>query len=324
MNKYHKPKVSVVMPAYNEQDNIEWFSKEIASQLKKAGVDYEIYYVDDGSSDNTAKIVTDLAKNDAHIKLIRLARNFGKEAATSAGLHYATGDAVIVLDADGQHPADLIPRFIEEWKGGAQQVIGIRTSNEKAGFVKTVGSKVFYMLSNALGAHVRRNATDFRLLDREVVDTFKDYTERKRMTRALLDWSGYETIFIDFEAKPRLHGVAAYSVRSLIRLALNGYISSTLKPLYIISLFGAVITVLSLFAAAFIIIEQVLLNDPLGLGITGTAVIGIFVMFLVGILMIAQGIAAIYIANIHLEVQNRPLYIVNRARSIISKDNRNE
>jgi glycosyltransferase involved in cell wall biosynthesis len=245
-----------------------------------------------------------------------LARNFGKEAATSAGLHYAHGDAVIILDGDGQHPPALIPDMIAAWRAGAQHVVGIRTSNRRAGLIKRMGSKTYYWLTKRLGApSVIANATDFRLIDRELVDVFKLYREKKRMTRALLDWSGFTTTYIKFEARNREFGTAGYNFKSLLRLAVNGYIGATLKPLYLVGALGLIVTAIAGLLIVVFGLNQYVFGDPMNLGVTGTAIIALFVTFLVGTLMTCQGIVAIYVANIHLEAQDRPLYIINKAKS---------
>lgn len=309
--------ISLVIPVYNEEPNIQWFYEELTGIMQSIeNIDYEILYVNDGSTDATGKLLTAIASDDTHISYICMARNFGKEAATSAGLHYASGDAVILLDGDGQHPPGLIHDMITAWEHGVQQVVGIRTSNGQASFLKKAGSKVFYFLSKKLGANtVIANATDFRLIDRELVDVFQAFKERKRMTRALLDWSGFTTEYIYFKARDREHGVATYNIKALTRLAVNGYISATLKPLYFVGAFGLFITVLMSLALTLLTLNKFVFNDPLQLGISGSAIITLFVTLLVGILMMSQGIVAIYVANIHLEAQNRPLYIINKAKS---------
>ncbi len=315
--KNEKPLISLVVPVYNEADNIGWFYTELSELFASlANYSYEIIYINDGSRDSTHDLITSLSLKDKHVRYICLARNFGKEAATSAGIHYAQGDAVIILDGDGQHPPQLIPQMLTLWGSGTQHIVGIRTSNKKAGLIKRLGSKLFYRLTRLLGAHsVVANATDFRLVDREVVEVFKLYREKKRMTRALLDWSGFTTQYIEFEARDREHGEASYNIRALTRLAVNGYISATLKPLYFVGGMGFVITVLTSIALLVLFVHQYLLGDPLQLNISGSAFITLFITLLVGILMISQGIVALYVANVHLEAQDRPLYIVNKARS---------
>lgn len=316
MNK--SPILSVIIPVHNEAENIEWFYNELTETFKATKKSYELIYINDGSTDDTDEIITKLSKEDPYIQYICLARNFGKEAATSAGIHHARGQAAIILDGDGQHPPSKIPEMIRLWESGFQHVVGIRTANEKAGIVKTIGSRLFYFLARHMGATgLTANSTDFRLIDREMIDTFKLFGEKKRMTRALLDWSGYKTTNFTFVARDRTKGTASYKFGSLLRLAISGYIGATLKPLYFIGALGGAITTLSFVLIAFLTISQVLFGDPFNLGVSGTAYIALFVTFLVGLLMVSQGITAAYIANIQLESQNRPLYIVNKTRSII-------
>jgi polyisoprenyl-phosphate glycosyltransferase len=311
------PLITLVLPAYNEAENIEWFYKELCHTMSSLkNIQYELLYVNDGSRDETGEILARLSRDDNHLRYITLARNFGKEAATSAGIHYARGDAVIILDADGQHPPKLIPIMIDTWMSGTQHIIGLRQSNKKAGVIKNSGSKMYYWLGAKLGSQsVVPGATDFRLIDREVVDAFKNYREKKRMTRALLDWSGFTTEYLTFDARDREFGKAGYTLSSLIRLAITGYTGATLKPLYFVGEFGAATALISGLALAFLAGDKYMFSDPLHIGVTGSALIALFVSFLVGILMVSQGIIALYIANIHLETQDRPLYIVNKARS---------
>lgn len=311
------PLISVVIPVYNESANIQWFYEELTGLLsKEKGIDYELVYVNDGSSDDTGELLEKLSSQDPRVLYVCLARNFGKEAATSAGIHTANGNAVAILDGDGQHPPVVMLEMIKRWRSGVQQVVGIRTSNKKAGFAKTIGSKIFYTLSKSLGAQsVVANATDFRLIDRELVDAFSRFTEKKRMTRALLDWSGFKTEYVEFEARQREYGTATYNIKSLMRLAVNGYIGATLKPLYFVGIVGSFVTVASLLALIFLALSQYAFGDPLSLGVTGSAFMTLFITMLVGALMISQGIVALYVANIHLEAQDRPLYIINKAHS---------
>lgn len=311
------PLISVVIPVYNESGNIGWFYEELTGLLSgQKDIDYELVYVNDGSRDDTGAQLEAISSKDQKVHYVCLARNFGKEAATSAGIHSAKGDAIVILDGDGQHPPATIFEMIKKWRSGAQQIVGIRTSNKKAGLTKTLGSKLFYVLSRSLGAKsVVANATDFRLIDRELADAFSLYTEKKRMTRALLDWSGFQTEYIEFEARDREHGTASYNIRSLIRLAINGYIGATLKPLYLVGFLGFIITSLTSLLLIILAINQYVLGDALNLGVTTGAMVTLFATMLVGILMICQGIVAVYVANIHLESQNRPLYIINRAKS---------
>jgi dolichol-phosphate mannosyltransferase len=279
-------------------------------------VSFEIIFVNDGSRDKTLDELHKAAKKDQTIRIISFSRNFGKELATSAGIHYAKGDAIIMVDADGQFPPELIPEFVKKWRNGAQVVTGVRVSNQKEGFIKRYGSKLFYKLMSSLaGAKLTAGATDFRLIDRAVQQEFFRFSERSRMTRGLIDWVGFKEDFIEFHARERMAGEASYKVSKLIKLALNSFVSLSLAPLYFSGWAGIIITPLAFLIGLFIGIEQFALDDPLNLNVTGTAMLGVLILFFMGILLISQGLIALYISHIHTETQNRPLYIIDRRAS---------
>lgn len=310
-----KKLISVVIPAYNEAAGISHFHKSLDNALPKK-YNYEIIYVDDGSSDETLSILSMLAKRDSRVRIISLSRNFGKEAATTAGIVESNGNATLLLDADGQHPVELISQFINQWANGAQVVIGVRSENQKEGFIKKYGSKLFYGIFNRISSEkIVPGLTDFLLIDAEVREAFNSLTERSRITRALIDWLGYKTEYISFVANAREFGEASYSTKKLIRLAMNSFISLTTIPLYISSYLGMIITPLSLLLGLFIIVEQYIMSDPMQLHVTGSASLGIFIVFLVGIMLSCQGLVALYISRMYEEAKNRPLYLINHATS---------
>lgn len=309
--------VTIVIPAFNEADNVESFYRELA-EILPARYQYELLFVDDGSEDETAQKIEKLHQVDDRVKLLRFSRNFGKELATTAGLHHASGDAILTMDADGQHPVGLVPRFLELWEEGKQVVVGVRQSNEKEGFVKRYGSRLFHWLFNRIAdVDLAPGSTDFRLVDRSVQEAFVELPEANRITRGLIDWLGFERAYIDFHANPRTHGVAAYDTRKLLNLAMNTFVSLTFAPLYIFGYVGIIITILSLLVGSFVLVEQFLLGDPLGLNVTGSASLGILILFLVGIILISQWITSLYISRMYAETKRRPLYIVDRSRSIL-------
>lgn len=306
------------MPAYNESRNIGQTCASIAKNIPSIFNDYEIIVVDDGSEDQTIQIVKKLKKHNKHIKLLVLSRNFGKEVATSAGIAQATGHVTLIIDADGQHPPEYIPEFVKKWQDGAQVVVGIRKTNSKEGPVKKYGSRLFYFLLNKFaGVHMVPASTDFRLIDQEVREAFAKLQEGNRIMRGLIDWMGYDVDYVNFHAKARVHGEAAYNTKKLVKLAMNSVVSLSLLPLYISGYIGVAITGLSMVGGVFVIIENYLFNDPLGLNITGSASLGLLITFLVGIVLIGQGLTAVYISRIYEETKGRPLFIVNKAKSIL-------
>lgn len=310
--------ISIVVPAYNEGSGIVRFHHELLKPaLEGTAYRFEIIYVDDGSSDRTLCRLKELAAADPTIRVLSLSRNFGKEIATTAGIYESLGDAVILLDADGQHPPHLIPTFLDRWRGGAQVVIGVRQSNQNEGVMKRWGSRLFYTAFNSSsGAHIVPGSTDFRLIDGVVRKEFVTFTEQKRITRGLIDWLGFQREYIPFNAPPRLAGRASYNTSHMVRLAMNSFVSLSFRPLYAVGWLGAVITALSLIAGLSIFMEQFILSDPLGLRFTGSALLGIFVSFLVGLVLISQGVLALYLSHIHSHTQNRPLYVINRPNSV--------
>jgi dolichol-phosphate mannosyltransferase len=257
-----------------------------------------------------------LPDRDDRVKYLQFSRNFGKELATTAGLREAKGDAAIMIDADLQHPAELIPRFIEKWKKGAEVVVGVRKKNRREGLVKKIGSFLFYKIINAIAEiRITPNATDFRLLDRAVMNEFNRFTEKNRMSRALIDWLGFNRDYIYFNANPRMDGKAGYSTLKLVRLALSGFVSLSLVPLKLAGYLGIVIVIISGSLGLFIFIERYVLGEPWNMGFSYPSILAVINLFLIGIVLSCLGLIALYIANIHGEVINRPMYVI-RSRKL--------
>jgi glycosyltransferase involved in cell wall biosynthesis len=308
--------ISIVVPLYNESANLLSLQaglQNVYDSLKE--YEFETIYVNDGSRDNSLEVLRRLAHGDTMIKIVCLSRNFGKEIAITAGLSEATGDAMITLDADGQFPVELIPEFIRRWQAGAKVVVGLRTANQREGVVKRYGSKLFYSLFNKISTTPMVPAsTDFRLIDRDVQQAFLGMTERRRMTRALIDWLGYQPEYIEFVANARTDGETGYSVRRLVKLAVDSMVSSTISPLYIAAYLGMIVLPLSVLLAILMVIDK-LANDPLNLNLTGGAFVMVLMLFLIGVLLLSQGIIGLYLSHIHSETQNRPLYVVDQHNS---------
>jgi dolichol-phosphate mannosyltransferase len=304
------------VPCYNEQENLEPFYKAVARVMKQEPYAYELLFVDDGSTDGTVDTLERLAAQHNRVHPVELLRNFGKEIAVTAGLREARGEAAIILDADLQHPPELIPEFLDKWARMAEVVVGVRLPSKKhTSLPKRAASRLFYGLMRRMTkTPIIPNATDYRLLDRLVIDEFNRFTERNRLTRGLIDWLGFRVAHVYFEPKQRLHGTASQSYRKLIELAVASFVSMSLVPLKISGYIGVIITAISFPFGVFVFIEKYLLDDPMGLNITGNATLGIMLVFLVGIILIGQGLTALYIANIYGEVVNRPLYVVRKGR----------
>lgn len=311
-----KQLISIVIPVYNEEQNIALLYKELKAQIIKLGsFNFELIFVDDGSSDKSVLEIHRLGKKDKSVRCIELARNFGKEIATTAGLNTAKGEAVILLDADLQHPVALLPKFISKWQAGAEVVVGVRRRYEKEPLQKRLNSWLFYQILNSIAeVKVTPRATDYRLLDRTVVDEFNRFSERNRITRGLIDWLGFRRGYVHFDSPQRLHGKAGYGFTKLLRLAIHSFVSLSLFPLRLAGWLGIGITVIASLIGLFVLVEDKIMGDPLSLEVTGTAILALVNMFLIGIVLMSLGLIALYIANIHDEVINRPLYVVRKRR----------
>ena len=311
--------ISIIIPACNEEINIPLIYKEIKEVFLplRDKYEYEIIFVDDGSVDNSVKVLEKLANLDNKVKYLEFSRNFNKEIATSAGIHHSKGDAVIMIDADLQHPVELIPEFIKKWEDGADIVIGIRTKNKGEGLIKKIGSYLFYKIMNLISdTKIIPQATDFRLIDKKVIKEFNQLTEKTRITRGLIDWLGFKKDFIYFIAKERYNGKAKYNNLKLAKLALSAVISQSLFPLRFGGYLGIFISFFSGILGLFILIEKYILNDPFDMNFSGLAILAVIILFLVGIILSCLGLMALYIGNIQKEVANRPMYIIRKKKNL--------
>lgn len=305
-------KISIVVPAHNEEANIPLLVKEVESVFSTLkDFTYELVIVDDGSRDNTMNVIKDESQKNTNIKYLEFSKNFGKEAATSAGIHYASGDAVLSLDADLQHPPSLVPDFIKKWEEGYDVVIGVRTKNMGTTFVKRFLSALYYKIINSISTtEIVRGATDYRLIDRRVVDEFNRLTEHERMTRGLIDWLGFKRCYINFVAGERANGEAAYSYLKLIKLAISSSVAHSLFPLKLAGYLGLFITITSGMVGFLVFVNRYIFDDYMSWHISGPAQLAILMIFFIGIVLCCLGLIALYIGNIIHEVTGRPLYVV--------------
>jgi polyisoprenyl-phosphate glycosyltransferase len=305
--------LSVVVPAYNEAKNLPYLVSAIDDALRALALSYELILVNDGSTDSTREVMFDLSATRPHLRVIDFSRNFGKEAATTAGIVEARGDAVVILDADMQHPPHLIPQFVKLWQHGADVVIGVRTETVGDTLFKRIGSRLYYRIINALSeTPIVPRATDFRILDRQVVDAFNTMREHSRMTRGLIDWLGFRREYIVFDAPERLHGEASYRFWKLVKLATESFIAHSLFPLRLAGYVGIVIMIVSGLLGALMIADRY--YEPLGFNFSGPAILADIILFMVGIVLIMLGLLSYYIGHIFLEAQNRPLYVIRTPR----------
>ncbi len=316
----NKKTLAIVVPVFNESAGILQFHTSLVGALKELkSYTKLVLYINDGSQDDSAKIISGIkSSQDIKVELVDFSRNFGKEAAVSAGIAEAysqKSSAIMILDADGQHPVSLISSFVSEWESGSEVIIGIRANSKHEGIVKKIGSKVFYSAFNKFtGVKLIPGSTDFRLIDAQVAAEFVKLPERSRMTRGLIDWLGFNRSFITFDALERQHGTASYSAKKLFQLAINSFVSLSMIPLYISGYLGILFMTVAFLVGAFIFVQQFILSDPLQLGFSGPVIIGVVLVFLVGIILSSIGLLALYIAKILEEAQDRPLYIIRKGR----------
>lgn len=313
--------ISVVVPVYDEEGGIlDFLDGQLLPVLSKLKYDAEVIIIDDGSKDKTLEKIksSKILNSGTLVNVVALTKNFGKEVALTVGLEAANGDAVIMIDADGQHPAEEIPKLIEKWEDGALIVTAVNSGNTTKHRVR---SGIYYKIMRAMGnKNVMPGAMDFRLLDRAVVDEFNQLTERNRLTRGLIDWLGFDQEYVKVKTRGRKNGKPTYSTKKLAGLALDSMVSSSRTPLVIFGYLGAFITIFSVIFGPFILIEQYIMGDPMNLDWSGAVAMSVFVSFLVGLVLVSQSITALYISQIHAEAKGRPLYVVNKKKSFVSKN----
>lgn len=297
--------LSVVIPAFNEQENIPVTAermKEILSPI----TEYELIFVDDGSKDNTWQIIKELSEKDASVKGLHFSRNFGKEGAIFAGLKAVSGDCVAVIDCDLQHPPELLPKMLDAWNNGAEVVEAVKASRGKEGIIYKLFAKTFYrMMKNSANVDLD-GASDYKLMDRKVVDALNDMPERLTFFRALSCWVGFKTEKIEFDVAPRNAGKTKWSFRKLFRYALSSITSFTNVPMQIITVSGILF-----FIFALILGIQTIVNFCSGNAADGFSTVILLILIVGSILMLGIGIIGYYLSKIYEEIKCRPRYIVS-------------
>ena len=303
-------KIAIVIPVFREAKTLPSLYQRlesVTSQLAKYS--WEYIFVNDGSPDNSYEVLLKLASKDSRIKVLDLSRNFGKEIALTAGAHQSREmDAVICIDADLQHPPELIPKLVSAWEDGAEVVVTVRTGTDREPLFRRWGSSLFYWLINKVSSfEMTPKATDFRLYDRKVVLAFQRATERERLFRGIMDWMGFRRVMIEFKADAREHGEAGYSYLKLWSLAVNSITSFSLWPLRLTGYLGVLIASGSGLLLLWMLGNYLLTNKTI---YTPLAIVVVANTFLIGIVLMAVGLVALYIGTIHTEVINRPLYLI--------------
>jgi len=308
-NRPDRPAMSVVVPAFNEAASLHQFLVALTAALARLTERWEVIVVDDGSTDATAQVLQPWLQQ-AGVRALRLSRNFGKEAALTAGLDHAEGDVVVLMDADGQHPVQMLAPMLEAWREGADMVGTVRQSREDESLLKRAGTRLFYRLTNAGSpVPIPEGAGDFRLMDRRVVEALQALPERNRFMKGLYAWVGFETRFLPYTPTPRSAGRSRFSLRRLLRLAFTGLTAFSNFPLRVWSGLGALIALLALAYGAWIVVEHWIDGHP----IPGWPTLVTGLMFFSGVQLLSIGILGEYIGRVFDEVKQRPIYLVAAA-----------
>lgn len=299
--------LSIVVPLYCEESNVDYLFKRLESTLEDIGLSYEIVCVDDGSYDNTLKCLREHWQRDERIKVVALSRNFGKEVALSAGIDYACGNAVIPIDADLQDPPELIGSLVEKWRKGYDVVYAKRRSRQGESWLKKWTADAFYrVMARMSKVPIPRDTGDFRLLDRRVVDVLIRLPERTRFMKGLFAWVGYRQTEILYDRDPRHSGETKWNYWRLWNFAVDGIVSFSIAPLKIWSYVGITFAVLAFLYGSYLFFRTVFF----GIDVPGYASLMVAVLFLGGVQMVSLGILGEYLGRVYEEVKGRPLYLV--------------
>jgi glycosyltransferase involved in cell wall biosynthesis len=299
--------LSVVIPVYNESANIGPLCERLGPVLQRVSAAWEILFVDDGSEDGTLAAIAARNAGDSRIGAISFSRNFGKEIAIAAGLDHARGRAVVIMDADLQHPPETIASFVERWREGYVMVYAQRTSREDESPVKRGFARLFYRLFDSFtNMALPEGAGDFRLIDRRAVEVLRALPERARFSKGLYAWIGFKSVGVPYEVAPREHGTTKWSFRKLFRFAFDGITAFSTVPLRVWTYLGGLISLFSIACAIFFIVRTLLF----GTDVAGYPSLIVSIMFLGGVQLMSLGMIGEYIGRIFAEVKRRPLYVV--------------
>ena len=299
--------LSVILPAYNEEQMIRTAATTISGILDDAHIDFEMLFINDGSKDRTWNKIEDAASGDPRVRGICFSRNFGKEAAVFAGLNEAKGDCVVVLDCDLQHPPEKIVDMYRLWEQGYEVVEGVKTDRGKESGAHSLAAKIFYMIISKAAGFDMENASDFKLLDRKAVNVLINMREKNAFFRALSSWIGFQTTTVSYEVQERMAGESKWSTRALIRYAITNITSFSAAPLQFVTIFGMIMFIVSAVLGVIAIYQK----------ITGVALGGFTTMILLqgfsaSIIMISLGVIGYYLEKIYEEIKGRPRYIISK------------
>ena len=310
-----KKKISVVVPMYFEEDVVDECYKRLRNVLEALdNYTYEIIFVNDGSKDNTLFLLEQIAKKDENVKILSFSRNFGHQAAVTAGLKEVTGDAIIIIDADLQDPPETIGDMIKLWEQGNEVIYGKRKTRKGESAFKLFTAKMFYKTLNILSdVEIPKDTGDFRLVDRKVVDTINQMPEHNKFLRGLFSWVGYKQTAFEYERQERFAGKTKYPIRKMLKLASDGIVSFSTKPLKIVGVLGIISIIISIIILIYALISYIFNLNNLSAGWTS---IMVTVTFFAGVQLLSIWVMSEYIGRIYDETKNRPQYIIDKKINI--------
>lgn len=295
------------MPCYNEQEVIRESHAQLSAVLRAMGHPYEIIFIDDGSRDGTASILREIAAADSNVRVLLLSRNFGHQAALTAGLTESRGDAVVVIDADLQDPPEVIPEMLRLWREGNDVIFGQRTQREGETAFKLQTAKLFYRMMEVLSdTPIPRDTGDFRLMDRKVVEAFLSLGESDRFVRGMVSWLGYRQVALPYSRKARAAGETKYPLRKMLRFALDAVLSFSLFPLRVVTGLGLIAAGLSMLGILYALVLRLFTN----IWVSGWTLLFIAVMFMGGVQLLCLGVMGEYVGRIYRQVKMRPVFLV--------------
>ncbi|WP_407331659.1 glycosyltransferase family 2 protein [Enterovibrio sp. 27052020O] len=299
--------ISIVCPCYNEQEVLHTFTDKITSILSETGYSYELLFINDGSKDNTLALIQQLASKDGHIRVLNLSRNFGKEAALTAGLDHAKGDVIIPIDADMQDPPELIHDFLREWQKGYDVVVAKRIDRSSDTLAKKITASLFYKFHNSIAdVEIPDNVGDFRLITRRVVQAIQLLPENQRFMKGIFSWVGFKTSVVEYARQPRAAGESSFNGWRLWNFALEGITSFSTAPLRVWLYLGVFISTIAFVSGIAIILKTLMF----GVDLPGYASLLTVVLFFGGVQLIGLGVLGEYIGRLYMESKRRPIYIV--------------
>ncbi len=308
---------SVVIPVFNEEEVLPVTYGRLTEVMERLSVPYELIFVDDGSEDRSPKILDDFAERDSRVRVIHFSRNFGHQAAITAGMDYARGEAIVVIDADLQDPPEVIPKMIAKWQEGYEVVYGKRVVREGEPFFKRLTASLFYrFLRKMTDIDIPLDTGDFRLVDRKVAEVMRLLREKNRFVRGLVSWVGFRQTPLEYVRHKRFAGTTKYPLRKMLKLAWDGITSFSNKPLKVSAYLGFVLSLASFVYLLYIVIAKFLGKST----VPGWASIMVINLFFNGVILILLGVMGEYVGRVYDEAKNRPLYIVSRARGFENSD----